>query len=750
MTRLVVLAAIAWRNVLAHQVKSAIVGSLLFFGTVIVVMGTSLVSSIESAMAKSITSSLAGDVQVFDKTAKDQLSLFGFGGGGEDIGEIPDFPKLRDSLLAVPEVRAVVPMGSVNTIVFGATELDQALDKLRLASARVTAAEAKARADAEADAASRGPFGPAEGAETWRLQLRRTAPEQLAPHERPDAARWAVDTTERDQLFEQVNAIAHQLEDDQKAAFEIAFDKAKAQTDLDALIRVQTPEFANEFAADPNAALDWLDRTIAPLASDGKMMYLRLLGTEMTSYTQNFDRFRIVDGQNIPEGQRGFLIAKYGYEKFVKNKVARELDDMKTKRDEDGLRFATDKALSDQAGRCSRQYARILFMLAPHDAADLKPILQAELGSDEADLSKLLQAFLTVDDTTFDARYAFFYKEIATRIRLYDVGIGDTMTLRSYTRSGYMRSVNVKLWGTFEFTGLESSQLAGVYNLADLVTFRQLYGKMSESQLAELDTVRKAAGIQEVTRENAEDALFGGSSEPLVTESTTTQAFDEFAGMDMTAATRAAAQLDEKVYTQADMENGVVLNAAVLLQEGASLPDAMRHIEEASAAAGVPVQAIDWQAASGIVGQLLLVIKGVLVIAILVIFLVALFIINNSMMMATMERTAEIGTMRAIGAQRSQVLILFLLETLVLAAVASGLGAGASIGMITWLGTVGIKAPSAQAMFIFGGPKLFPTWTWFNVAFGVGSVSLISLLSTFYPALMAARVQPVVAMNPKE
>ena len=213
---------------------------------------------------------------------------------------------------------------------------------------------------------------------------------------------------------------------------------------------------------------------------------------------------------------------------------------------------------------------------------------------------------------------------------------------------------------------------------------------------------------------------------------------------------RLGAALDEKVYSKADMENGVVLNAAVLLKEGASLRDAMKHIEEASAAAGVPVTALDWQTASGIVGQLLLVIKGVLVIAILVIFLVALFIINNSMMMATMERTTEIGTMRAIGAQRSQVLILFLLETLVLAALASGLGAGASIGFITWLGSVGIKAPSAQAMFIFGGPRLFPTWSLLNVAFGIGSVSFISLLSTFYPAWMAANVQPVVAMSPKE
>ncbi len=698
MTRLAVLAAIAWRNVLAHRLKSSIVGALLAAGTFIVIMGTSLVSSIEGAMARSITGSLAGDIQVYDKTAKDQLALFGFGGGGEDIGEIPDFPKLRDALVTVPEVRAVVPMGSVNTMLYGATELDQTLDKLR---------------------------------------------------DNVRANGLAADP-DREQLLGQVNAITHQLQDDQKAAFEIVSDKVKAQNDLDALTRVQTPEFAAEFAADPTASLDWLDKNIAPLASDGKMMYLRLLGTDMMSFTREFSRFRIVDGQNIPEGKRGFLIAKYGYEKFVKNKVARELDDMRNKRNDDGLRFATDKALSDQAGRCSRQYARILFMLSPHDGAELRPILQKELGSQEPDLGKLIQTFLTVDDTNFDARYDFFYKEIATRIRLYDVGIGDTMTLRAYTRSGYMRSVNVKLWGTFEFTGLESSQLAGVYNLADLVTFRQLYGKMSDSQVAELDTVRKAVAVKDVTRENAEDALFGGGSDALVTESTTTQAFDEFAGMDMTAATRAAAALDEKVYTQADMENGVVLNAAVLLKEGASLKDAMKHIEDASAAAGEPVKALDWQTASGIVGQLLLVIKGVLVIAILVIFLVALFIINNSMMMATLERTAEIGTMRAIGAQRGQVLLLFLLETLALAAVASSLGAVTSVGMITWLGTVGIKAPSAQAMFIFGGPKLYPTWSWLNVVLGMGSVSVISLVSTFYPALMAARVQPVVAMNPKE
>ena len=699
MNPLSMLAGIAWRNVVAHRVKSAIVGTLLFFGTFLVVTGKSLVDSIENAMAESITSSLAGDLQIYDKQAKDPLQLFSFGAGGDDIGEIPDFPKLRDALAAVPEVRAVVPMGSVNTVVFGSTELDQALTKLRTAS-RASVAD--------------------------------------------------TPNTERNDLFEQVQAIAAQLGEDQKAVLPIAADKVKAQSDLDALIHVNTDAFREEFASSPELTLDWLDRTIAPLASDGKLMYLRVLGTEMGSFTDEFSRFKIVDGQNIPEGQRGFLISKYAYERFVKNKVARELDDMKLKREEEGLRFDSDLALSDQAGRCSRQYARILFMLSPSDARSLLPLLQTEMGSQESDLGALIKSFLLVNDDNFDARYAFFYKEVASRIRLYDVAVGDTLTLRAYTRTGYMRSVNVKIWGTFEFTGLESSQLAGVYNLSDLVTFRQLYGKMTDSQLAELDGIRESAAIKEVTRANAEDELFGSSAEPLVGESAEAKTFDEFAGVDMTAASRSAAQLDERVYSKGDMENGVVLNAAVLLKDGASVADAMANISTAAEAAGMPVTVLDWQTASGIVGQLLLVIKGVLVIAVLVIFLVALFIINNSMMMATMERTSEIGTMRAIGAQRGQVLALFMMETLLLAVVASGLGAGFSVGLLALLGDVGIKAPSSQAMFLFGGPRLFPTWSWLNVAFGMGSVSLISLASTFYPALMAARVQPVVAMNPKE
>jgi ABC-type lipoprotein release transport system permease subunit len=164
----------------------------------------------------------------------------------------------------------------------------------------------------------------------------------------------------------------------------------------------------------------------------------------------------------------------------------------------------------------------------------------------------------------------------------------------------------------------------------------------------------------------------------------------------------------------------------------------------------LPLKAIDWQTAAGLVGQLIIVIRLVLYIAIMIIFLVALVIINNSMVTATMDRVAEIGTMRAIGAQRRFVLVMFILETLVLGAVMGTLGAGLGILTMEILGSVGIPAPNQILRFLFAGPRLYPTWGAWNVGFAVVIIFLVSIISTLYPALIATRVQPVVAMRGRD
>jgi ABC-type lipoprotein release transport system permease subunit len=676
-----VLLSMAVRDLGVHKVKSLVVGMLMVFGTFLVVVSTSMLDSIQGSMEKSITSSLAGQAQIYAADAKDPLEIFGgMSMGSADYGEIPDFKAVREAVAPVEGVRAVVPMGITSATVFGGTELDRVLEGMRAAVAA-------------------GDMG---GLDTYESHVR-----QIAATLQTQQANQALATN----------------------------DAEKAARSLAVLERVQADPFWEELRADPAAGLELLDQELAPIAQDGRMFYLRSIGTDLDQFAASFDRFRIVDGQAVPSGQRGILLSKRFYEQWVKNRVARALDELKEEVDE-GKRFADDATLRNRADAAARQYQRVVFQIAPTDAPALQADLRRVLGrpaDDRSSLDELVIALLTVDDDNFAARYDAFYEVVAPRIRLYEIPVGEVVVLRGFTKSGYMRALNVMVYGTFEFDGLEKSDLAGSTHLVDLVTFRDLYGKMTAAQSAELDAIRAQVGVQEVSRDSIEDDLFGGGSGEL--EAT---------------AREDGGALDTRTYSAAEMTDGLALNAAIILDDPRELAAVLPRVQAALDAAGLPLQVVDWQAAAGIVGQVILVLKGVLYVAILVVFLVTVIIINNTMVMATMDRTVEIGTMRAIGAQRGFVVALFVTETIILGMVAGGIGAALGAGFIGWLGSVGIPAVADILVLLFAGPRLYPSFTATNLAVGVGAVTLISLLSTLYPSVLAARVPPVVAMQGKE
>jgi len=102
------------------------------------------------------------------------------------------------------------------------------------------------------------------------------------------------------------------------------------------------------------------------------------------------------------------------------------------------------------------------------------------------------------------------------------------------------------------------------------------------------------------------------------------------------------------------------------------------------------------------------------------------------MLVSVTERTREIGIRKALGARRADVLLQFLAEAIVLAAVGGVLGAlvGAGIGYGAHLAT--------------GFPVSLP---WWSFAIAVGTSSLIGVVSGIYPANRAARLDPVEALR---
>jgi len=106
--------------------------------------------------------------------------------------------------------------------------------------------------------------------------------------------------------------------------------------------------------------------------------------------------------------------------------------------------------------------------------------------------------------------------------------------------------------------------------------------------------------------------------------------------------------------------------------------------------------------------------------------------IANVMVISVLERRAEIGLRRALGATRRHVAVQFLLEALLLAAV-GGVG-----GVL--LGT-GVTAAYAR---IRGWGLLIPSLALWG---GLAAALLIGTLAGFYPAMRAARLSPTEALR---
>jgi ABC-type lipoprotein release transport system permease subunit len=692
MSRLILITRLALRNVRAHLVKNLVIGVILAFGTTIVVTGAALIDSLQVAMRKSITTSVTADLQVYDADARDALAMLGdMNFGGSDNGEVSDYAAVRDVLLAVPEVRAVLPMGIGNATVFGANELDRTLEALR-------------------------------------------------------AAVRDGDVERQSTLLARIQRIAGDIRPELDRLDDITSDAEKLATDRASLDRVVSEGFPEEFAAHPVAVMDWMDGQVAPLATDGRLAYFRLLGTDLTAFQQNFPRMQITKGEAVPPGSRGILLNESMVEQWLKNPVAREFDAIEKLIENEGGEIGKSGTLYDRVQRLSRQYRRVLYQLDTKEAAELEPLLRAELGGQSGDLVELLKSFLAFNDENFAERKSFFYENIGPRVRLYDVKVGDTIPLRAFTKTGYLKSLNVHVYGVYRYSGVaKDDSAAGAYCLMDMPSFRDLYGKMTDQQRDELSEIKDAVGAQELTVGNIEDQLFGGGGklEEVVQNTATLESLD-------TLTFGRAEDRAQQTFSQAQVEEGLATNIAVFLKDPAQEEAGMAAVRGAIEEAGLNLQVADWKSASGFIGQAAVAIQVVLFIAVLVLFLVALVTINIALVLATLERTSEIGTMRALGAQRPFVLQLILLETQFVGMAASLVGAGLAWAFVGWLGRVGVPAGNDFLSVLFGGRALFPTIRPEHGLLGIGLVLVVSFGATLYPAFLAARVPPIVALQGKE
>ena len=162
---------------------------------------------------------------------------------------------------------------------------------------------------------------------------------------------------------------------------------------------------------------------------------------------------------------------------------------------------------------------------------------------------------------------------------------------------------------------------------------------------------------------------------------------------------------------------------------------------------GLNAQAINWKRAaysySGTVEGIGIVFNIMIIILAVVVFI----IIMNTMVVSVIERTSEIGTMRAIGAEKKFVKRLFYSEALILTSVSAIAGIILAFIFMIIFNSFNIAITNSIAKMILGGGLLHfsPTPKILMVTMVIALAG--SVLSNVYPVKSALRITPIKALS---
>jgi putative ABC transport system permease protein len=108
----------------------------------------------------------------------------------------------------------------------------------------------------------------------------------------------------------------------------------------------------------------------------------------------------------------------------------------------------------------------------------------------------------------------------------------------------------------------------------------------------------------------------------------------------------------------------------------------------------------------------------------------------NTMLMTVLERTREIGVLRALGWRRRKILMLILNEALALGLLSVVVGVGVAF-LLTWL----------LGRLPFYGDAFQPVWE-AGVFVRAAVIALaLGLIGGLFPAIRASRMQPIEALR---
>ena len=179
-----------------------------------------------------------------------------------------------------------------------------------------------------------------------------------------------------------------------------------------------------------------------------------------------------------------------------------------------------------------------------------------------------------------------------------------------------------------------------------------------------------------------------------------------------------------------------------------AVPDRVgARLKREFAASGTEARILNWRTAAGSSATMLFAVRAAFSVGVAFLIFGAALVVMNALVISVLERTEEIGSMRALGATKSFVRTLFILESMILVAISSVLGLAIGSLLCSFLNHRGITLSNPLLISLFGGDVVRPSQNILSAATHLGGALVIGALAWIYPVFLALKIEPVSAMR---
>lgn len=130
-----------------------------------------------------------------------------------------------------------------------------------------------------------------------------------------------------------------------------------------------------------------------------------------------------------------------------------------------------------------------------------------------------------------------------------------------------------------------------------------------------------------------------------------------------------------------------------------------------------------------------------------IILIVVAGIIMNTVLTTVLERKKDIGTLRSIGASRSFIVKLIMLEVIFISFIGAIIATGLSYIIISQLSKTGINMDAISGMVEYLESTFYPAIQWKNWIVNIVFAILWALIFSAYPIFYIVRMKPVEALR---